>query len=299
MSTPPESEPAAGADQDATLVAGIGAALREARERRGLSRAEVETRLKIRDRYLQAIEDESWDRLPGYAFARGFLRSYAQLLGLDGDALVAEFKRVAQDQSEPELSVLVQPQPEPRPLSALEPAPRRALRGPPAALAGLLAVLAIAAGVAYATGVLGAGQAAPSPARRSPPHTIAPRRPVRSHDHRRTSSKDSHRGALSAGRVSLRLVPTGRVWVCLVAYPTAAATGGLVDVNGILAPASPQPLFTAGNHFLVTFGNDLVRMSINGRESTAASSPGNVVSYAIERDGSYRVIPRSAAPTCS
>lgn len=71
----------------------IGAVLREARERAGLELRDVSDRTKIRLRYLGAIEDEHWDDLPSAAYAKGFLRTYAQLLGLDADALVDEFRR--------------------------------------------------------------------------------------------------------------------------------------------------------------------------------------------------------------
>ena len=69
----------------------IGTTLRQARERRqlGLDRCEAET--KIRARYLRALEDEDFDVLPGPTFVRGFLRSYAHHLGLDGQLFVDEY----------------------------------------------------------------------------------------------------------------------------------------------------------------------------------------------------------------
>ncbi len=69
----------------------IGTTLRQARERRqlGLDRCEAET--KIRARYLRALEDEDFDVLPGPTFVRGFLRSYAAYLGLDGQLFVDEY----------------------------------------------------------------------------------------------------------------------------------------------------------------------------------------------------------------
>ena len=69
----------------------IGTTLRQARERRqlGLDRCEAET--KIRARYLRALEDEDFDVLPGPTFVRGFLRSYASHLGLDGQLFVDEY----------------------------------------------------------------------------------------------------------------------------------------------------------------------------------------------------------------
>ncbi len=69
----------------------IGTTLRQVRERRslGLDRAEAET--MVRARYLRALEDEDFDALPGPTFVRGFLRSYAAYLGLDGQLFVDEY----------------------------------------------------------------------------------------------------------------------------------------------------------------------------------------------------------------
>lgn len=71
----------------------IGKVLRDARTRAGLDIATIEERTKIRTRYLRALEDEEWDALPGPAYAKGWLRTYAQTLGLDAEALVDEFRR--------------------------------------------------------------------------------------------------------------------------------------------------------------------------------------------------------------
>jgi cytoskeleton protein RodZ len=71
----------------------IGSVLREARERAGLDLRDLEETTKIRLRYLAALEDEHWDDLPSFAYAKGFLRTYAQALGLDGEALVDELRR--------------------------------------------------------------------------------------------------------------------------------------------------------------------------------------------------------------
>src|SRR5581483_8094101 len=58
---------------------------------RGLELADVERSTHIRVRYLAALEDERFDILPGPAYARGFLRTYAEFVGLDGDLLVDEY----------------------------------------------------------------------------------------------------------------------------------------------------------------------------------------------------------------
>ena len=69
----------------------IGSSLREARVRKGVEIPEVETATKIRGKYLQALEDEQFDVLPGQTYVRGFLKTYADYLGLDGQLYVDEY----------------------------------------------------------------------------------------------------------------------------------------------------------------------------------------------------------------
>jgi hypothetical protein len=69
----------------------IGASLREARNRRGLSPADVQKGLRIRERYLTALEEERWELLPGDAYIKGFLRTYAEFLGLNGTLYIDEY----------------------------------------------------------------------------------------------------------------------------------------------------------------------------------------------------------------
>jgi cytoskeleton protein RodZ len=69
----------------------IGSALREARERRGLSYSQVEEGTKIRARYIRALEEEDFGVLPGATYSKGFLRAYADYLGLDGHLFIDEF----------------------------------------------------------------------------------------------------------------------------------------------------------------------------------------------------------------
>jgi hypothetical protein len=66
------------------VATGIGEQLSAARSARGIELEEVEERTKIRKRYLRAMEEERWELLPGAAYARAFLRTYAEFLALDG-----------------------------------------------------------------------------------------------------------------------------------------------------------------------------------------------------------------------
>lgn len=68
----------------------IGSTLRESRTRQGLGLDEAERATRIRARYLAALEEERFDQLPAEAYAKAFLRTYADFLGLDGGLYVAE-----------------------------------------------------------------------------------------------------------------------------------------------------------------------------------------------------------------
>ena len=69
----------------------IGNSLREARVRRGVGFAEAELATKIRGKYLRALEEEQFTLLPAQTYVKGFLRTYAEYLGLDGQLYVDEY----------------------------------------------------------------------------------------------------------------------------------------------------------------------------------------------------------------
>ena len=71
-----------------------GHLLREAREERGYSQKEVARDLHLTSKVIDALEESNFDIIPSSLFARGYIRSYARHLGLDGQALVAEFDAV-------------------------------------------------------------------------------------------------------------------------------------------------------------------------------------------------------------
>ena len=69
----------------------IGNSLREARVRQALEFPEIEQATKIRGKYLRALEDENFEQLPGQTYVKGFLRTYADYLGLEGQLYVDEY----------------------------------------------------------------------------------------------------------------------------------------------------------------------------------------------------------------
>jgi cytoskeletal protein RodZ len=99
----------------------IGSSLREARTRQGLEFQELEELTKIRPKYLRALEDEQFEILPAPTYVRGFLRSYAEALGLDGQPFVDEYNsRFAVGEDDVPVRVRRVPQPRSRDRSPRE-----------------------------------------------------------------------------------------------------------------------------------------------------------------------------------
>lgn len=105
--------------------------------RHELDIADVEARTKIRAKYLRALENEEFAVLPGATTVRSFIRTYAELLGLDPHPLVEQFRQQSEDRDEGE----IQPVPAPsrggdrrdrkeRRERRPSPAPRRGRGGP-------------------------------------------------------------------------------------------------------------------------------------------------------------------------
>jgi cytoskeleton protein RodZ len=69
----------------------IGSSLREARQRQDIDLSQAEHAVKIRAKYLRALEEEDFDVLPAQTYVQGFLRTYADFLELDGQLYVDEY----------------------------------------------------------------------------------------------------------------------------------------------------------------------------------------------------------------
>ena len=94
----------------------LGTLLREAREAKGVTLADVQEATRINSRYLEALEEGQYDVLPSEVHVRGYLRNYARYLGLDPKPLLDRYQLNREDQ---------RPEPPPQPadedLSALGP----------------------------------------------------------------------------------------------------------------------------------------------------------------------------------
>lgn len=81
--------------QAAPLASSVGSTLKSARIRLGKNLPEVGTQLRIRQPFLEALEEGRHKDLPGGTYAVGFLRTYAEFLNLDGEEMVRRFRQEA------------------------------------------------------------------------------------------------------------------------------------------------------------------------------------------------------------
>jgi hypothetical protein len=252
-------------------VPDIGSTLREARMRARIDITEVETRTKIRAKYLRALENEEWDLLPGPIYVKSFLRTYGDYLGLDSRLLVDEFKRRYERPTDHEM----------RPISSLRREQERHARGPllPSwALIGLVLVGVLVA--LYVVGNLGGGSknAAPPTAHKPKPHRHRP------------ASKPPTPLPATTTSVTLKLVPTGLVYVCLVnGAGKKLINQQTYNVGQTVAPA------TAGK-LLLTLGNSSVHVTVNGQPVPVTPSP-NPIRLMIDPTG-HHLISTTVKPTC-
>ncbi|MCF8011964.1 MAG: DUF4115 domain-containing protein [Clostridiales bacterium] len=80
----------------------IGDTLKKAREEQGITLEVVEEHTKIRKKYLDALEKEEFDVLPGNIYVRGFLRNYARFLGINGESLIKQYSNYYEQEDEQE-----------------------------------------------------------------------------------------------------------------------------------------------------------------------------------------------------
>lgn len=256
---------------------GVGSKLREARTRRRLSMQDVEAATKIRGRYLQAIENEEWDQLPGDTYARAFIRTYGSFLGLDGDRL-AEEQRQESGSARPGERL---PRVDPRPRRVTRRRGRRGGAGvSPRLIAAVVSALVVAALVAIGLstgggsggGETGAGKGAK----------------------RQAAGKKAQQGKQRAAFTghTLKLHAKGEVWVCLL------DGAGKPLVNGrILLPGATEGPFRSGS-FTLALGNGAVTMTVDGQQAKTPE-PSSPIGLAVDSKGAVRELPEGERPTCT
>jgi cytoskeleton protein RodZ len=256
----------------------IGQTLRETRLRNRVDITEVEAGTKIRAKYLRALENEEWDLLPGPTFVKTFLRSYADYLGLDSRLLVEEYKQRFERPSTMELTPF-----SPRAgggRRGQRERRRRGILGPAiVVVVGIVALL----GALYALGTWGGddngGRSQNTIGTPTPTPTKTPAR------------KKKKKKAAAATRVTLQIVPTGTVNVCLV----DANGKTLIDSQDLRAGGVSKRY--RGRRFRVSFGNGQARLKAAGHtiDVPDRSTP---VGYDVRPGKRPAELPESRRPTC-
>lgn len=239
---------------------------------------EVEQATKIRAKYLRALENEEWSLLPGSTFIKSFLREYADYLGLDARTLVEEYKLRYERPSEQELMPL-------SPKLARErrggPGPSGGRVAPPWLIVGgavvlLLVVLGLVGSIGG--GGKGGGSTAASTARNGGATAG-----------RTTTAHRPHRAAPALA--SVRIVPTGTVYVCLV-----DGSGRALIHGAQFSAGEAVPVYRART-LRITLGNNSVRLRVNGK-ALAVPPSSTAIAYEITPAGA-RPLQASQAPTCT
>ena len=224
----------------------IGETLREARMRRRIDMAEVESATKIRAKYLRALESEEWELLPGPTFVKTFLRTYAEYLELDARLLVEEYKQRYE-----------------RP-AGLDTTPlnlrrqRRRRRVAPRLGPGIVVVLGILIllGALYLLGVSGGNDDAAEPPAAVETATPQPKK----------AAKKKRKAPATTKPVSVSILATGQVYVCM------EDARGRPVVNKRTLEAGQRTRTYRSRSFKVTFGTAEARIRQNGKTYRVAQS---------------------------
>jgi cytoskeleton protein RodZ len=230
----------------------FGERLKRERELREVTLQEVSTATRISPRFLEALENENWSRLPGGVFGRGFVRSIARYLGLNEESLLAEYDLAREG------AVSVQNKPEER-----IPSPPKWI---PAVV--LLVVLLVLAGL-VAGGIYGWRK---YKAHRQPeqstasPASLSPAAPVKPTETLAASNATSKPAAAILLELSVSTSAATRVRV-------------VADDKVVLdreLPAGENRRFTAADHFEVSAADSsAVLLELNGNMMAPLSTPGS------------------------
>lgn len=255
---------------------GVGNKLHEARTRRKLSLQEVEEATKIRGRYLLAIEHEDWDQLPGETYARAFIRTYAALVGLDGDRLAEEQRRRRGAMRPGERLPRVDPRPR---RVTRRTSPRR--RIPSQLVTAVVLILVVGALVAV---VLASGGGSEESGARPSPGLGEARAVV--------PAGGREAGKQAAAGHTLELSATGEVWVCLL-----DGRGRPLVAGRILDAGESEGPFRSGS-FTLALGNGAVTMTVDGKRQSLPQPP-SPIGFAVDGRGSVSELPEGERPTCT
>ena len=253
----------------------IGETLREARMRQKLSIADVEERTKIRAKYLRALENEEWGALPGSTFVKTFLRTYAEVVGVDPHLLVEEYRTVHDTGEEIEVNPGAN-----RPAAARRQR-RRNPPGPPSKTAAAVAVGIALVGVLLFLGITGEDdEPASDRAGTETTRTTARQQPAPRKRARPRRPPPAPKG------VTLRMAPAAPTYACI-------DSGEGTDVVFEGTVEGPRT-FKNAKRLRVNLGKRAVDMKVNGKQITIPPSP-EPVGYDLTPTGA-REIPEGTRP---
>jgi cytoskeleton protein RodZ len=265
----------------------IGETLRDARMRARIDVSEIEAKTKIRAKYLRALENEEWGLLPGPTFVKSFLRTYAQALGLDGKALVEEYRLSHEDPSEAALEPIVS-RPERNPRARGPAGGRSPVGGPSRGYMAIVGVVVLVIALLI-YGLLSGGGKSKSTAGQSATRTSSSKKTSTEQHAKHASGTPSSRAHSSLVALSLRV--SAPVYVCLIGDNGRKAIPGTE-----LQPGTSTSTYHA-RRFELTLGNGSVTMFVDGHARSVPASS-QAIGYSITRSGGRRRLSSSQQPTC-
>ena len=260
-------------------MADIGSTLRETRIRKKIDITSVEEATKIRAKYLRALENEEFGLLPGPTYAKTFLRTYAEYLGLDPRLLVEEYSARFERPEDLEL-----------PAFSREARLRtRVTRVPPPSRWGL--VLGGFVVIILFLLILGLTGGDDNGSSNSKSRSSAERERHRAKEESAQGTAGTKKeSAAKRKTVRVRLVAARPVWVCLV------DAKGNDRIEGRTVAAGTQEGPFRSSAFNVTIGNGGGDLVIDGkrRDTPEVSHP---IGYSIKPSG-LKVLSDAERPTC-
>jgi cytoskeletal protein RodZ len=267
----------------------LGASFKQARQAKGISLDQIATETRISSRFLAAIESEEFHLLPGGIFNRGFIRAFAEKVGLDPDQAVAEYERLAE----------VRP-PEAVPVARPEPEKRRSQRLYPVAVGALLLLIIVFYIVTRESGQTAQTANPPTPppaaatnpatpppvpapdstANPAPPVALTPP-PAAPEPAPATQSLPAAApptASTAAQAITIQLEAQQESWIKVVSDGTS------VDPGEVLAPGTTRK-FTAQNSMQISVGNaGGIVMKLNDKPMKPVGGNGQVRTIKITPD---------------
>ena len=241
--------------------------------------SEIEAQTKIRAKYLRALENEEWGLLPGPTFVKSFLRTYAQALGLDGKALVEEYRLHHERPSEGMLEPIVS--------SSSRSGAGRGRKTPSGPSRGyLLAVGTIVTIIVVLIVLLVTGGSSKNKGATTSTTTTTART---GHKVKPRHAKKST--PAGSDEVALSLTPTAAIYVCLI------GDGGRKLIPGLELKAGERTSTYHAKRFELTLGNNSVTLYIDGHPRPVPTSS-QAIGYSITKAGGRHTLSSTQQPTC-